>query len=162
MSGEPDDLPEAVRRVEIAALSRTLPFRVVRTATIARTAEEAAAAVSVEVGQIVKSLVFRTSETDRAVLLLVSGANRVDTRKLAALLGEPVERPDADFVRERTGFAIGGVAPLGSTRPLPVYMDRTLMGFDVVWAAAGTPFHVFETVPEALRVATYAEVVALS
>ncbi|MBB3950973.1 YbaK/EbsC family protein [Aureimonas jatrophae] len=162
MSGEPEDLPDAVRRVEIAALSRTLPFRVVRTATIARTAEEAAEAVNVEVGQIVKSLVFRASETDRAVLLLVSGANRVDTKKLAALLGEPVERPDADFVRERTGFAIGGVAPLGSTHPLPVYMDRTLMGFDVVWAAAGTPFHVFETVPDALRIATDADVVALS
>jgi len=162
MSGEAEDLPEAVRRVEIAALSRTLPFRVVRTATIARTAQEAAEAVSVSVGQIVKSLVFRTVTSDRAVLLLVSGANRVDMGKLAGLLGEAVERPNADFVRERTGFAIGGVAPLGSTQPLPVYMDESLMGYDVVWAAAGTPFHVFETVPDALRVATDAEVVALS
>lgn len=162
MSGDTEALPEAVRRVEIAALSRTLPFRVVRTATIARTAEEAAEAVSVEVGQIVKSLVFRTVETDRAVLLLVSGANRVDVKKLASVLGEAVERPNADFVRERTGFAIGGVAPLGSTQPIAVYMDETLLGYDVVWAAAGTPFHVFETVPESLRIATDAEVVSLS
>ncbi len=155
---EPEDLPDAVRRVEIAALSRTLPFRVVRTATIARTAEEAASAVSVEVGQIVKSLVFRGRESGRAYLLLVSGRNRVDQDRVAGVIGEALERPDADFVREATGFSIGGVAPLGAVQPLPTFMDEDLFGFDVIWAAAGTPFHVFETVPDSLRVACDAQV----
>lgn len=152
------DLPDAVRRAEIAALAKALPFRVVRTETIARTAEEAAKAVSAEVGQIVKSLVFRGEATGRAYLLLVSGANRVDQALVAGAVGEALERPDADFVREHTGFAIGGVAPLGATSPLPVFMDEDLLRFDAIWAAAGTPFHVFETTPSDLRAATDAQV----
>ncbi|ALN71498.1 YbaK/EbsC family protein [Aureimonas sp. AU20] len=154
MSDAAADLPDAVRRVEIAALAKALPFRVVRTELIARTAEEAAKAVSAEVGQIVKSLVFRGAESGRAYLLLVSGANRVDQALVAGAIGEALERPDADFVREHTGFAIGGVAPLGASSPLPVFMDEDLFGFDAVWAAAGTPYHVFETTPRDLGAAT--------
>ncbi|RIY02775.1 YbaK/EbsC family protein [Aureimonas flava] len=151
--------PDAVRRVEIAALARSLPIRVVETATIARTAAEAAAAVSVEVGQIVKSLVFRGRDTGAPYLLLVSGANRVDEAAAAGAIGEPLARADAEFVRRATGFAIGGVAPLGAPEPLATFMDRDLLGFPFVWAAAGTPFHVFETVPEALRIACDARVI---
>lgn len=151
--------PDAVRRVEIAALARSLPIRVVETKVIARTAEEAALAVSAEVGQIVKSLVFRGATSGEPVLLLVSGANRVDETAVAVHVGEPLERPNADFVREATGFAIGGVAPLGSLHPIRTFMDRDLLAHDVVWAAAGTPFHVFETVPDALRIACDAVVI---
>lgn len=153
--------PDAVRRVEIAALAKSLPIRVVETETIARTAEEAAAAVSVAVGQIVKSLVFKGQDTGAAYLLLVSGANRVDEKKVALVVGEALGRADADFVREATGFAIGGVAPLGAPAPLRTFMDRDLLAFPFVWAAAGTPFHVFETVPEPLRVACDAAVIAV-
>ena len=153
--------PDAVRRVEIAALAASLPIRVVETKTIARTAAEAAAAVSAEVGQIVKSLVFRGKVSGEALLLLVSGANRVDEAAVAAHVGEELERPDAAFVREATGFAIGGVAPLGSLHPIRTFMDRDLLAFDAVWAAAGTPFHVFETTPEALRIAADAVVIAV-
>lgn len=156
-----DDLPDAVRRVEIAALAKALPFRVVKTETIARTAEEAARAVSVEVGQIVKSLVFRGRESGTAYLLLVSGANRVDERVVGEAIGEALERPNADFVRDATGFAIGGVAPLGATHPIRTLMDADLLRFVAIWAAAGTPFHVFETTPEGLRIATGAEVIAV-
>ncbi|WP_058602208.1 YbaK/EbsC family protein [Aureimonas ureilytica] len=155
------DLPDAVRRVEIAALAKALPFRVVKTEVIARTAEEAAKAVSAEVGQIVKSLVFRGAVTGQAYLLLVSGANRVDQTAVAGAIGEALERPDADFVREHTGFAIGGVAPLGATSPLPVFMDEDLLEFDAIWAAAGTPFHVFETTPNDLKAATDARVIGV-
>ncbi|MFD2239182.1 YbaK/EbsC family protein [Aureimonas populi] len=154
-------LPDAVRRVEMDAMSRGLAIHVVKTRTVARTAVEAAEAVGVEVGQIVKSLVFRGSETGSPFLILVSGANRVNEKRAAGFIGEPIERPDADFVRQATGFAIGGVSPLGSTAPLPAFMDRALLAFPVVWAAAGTPFHVFETAPGHLREVLEATVVDL-
>lgn len=158
---DPSDMPDAVRRVEIAALSRSLAIRVVRTEAIARTAAEAAAAVSVSVGQIVKSLVFRGKTSGEAYLLLVSGTNRVNETAVAERIGEALERPGADFVRAATGFAIGGVAPLGSLKPLKAFMDTDLLAYDYVWAAAGTPYHVFETAPEPLRVAADAAVIAV-
>ncbi|WP_185984191.1 YbaK/EbsC family protein [Aureimonas mangrovi] len=158
---DPTDLPDAVRRVEMAAMQKGLPIRVVKTATSARTAQEAADAVGTSPAQIVKSLVFRGASSGRAVMILVSGANRVDEARAAGWLGEAVERPDAAFVREATGFAIGGVSPLGASGALPIYMDRTLLGFPAVWAAAGTPFHVFEAVPDSLRSVLDATIVDL-
>ena len=104
--------------------------------------------------QIVKSLVFKGKDSAKAYLLLVSGANRVDETKMVTLLGESLERPDADFVREATGFAIGGVAPIGGTGTLTTLMDADLFGYATIWAAAGTPRHVFECVPLHLRSAT--------
>ena len=157
----PPLLPEAVRRVEMDAMTKGLPIRVVATEKTARTAEEAAAAVGTSVGQIVKSLVFRGKESGRAYLLLVSGAHRVDEAKAAAALGEAIERPDAVFVREATGFAIGGVSPLGTAQPIPIFMDRALLDFPAVWAAAGTPFHVFEATPDALQQAVQATIADL-
>jgi prolyl-tRNA editing enzyme YbaK/EbsC (Cys-tRNA(Pro) deacylase) len=111
-----------------------------------RTADDAARAIGVGVGQIVKSLVFVAG--DRAVLLLVSGANRVDEAKVAAVVGTAeVRRATADEVREETGFPIGGVAPFGHPTPVPCYVDRDLLAHGVVWAAAGTPTHVFAIDP---------------
>lgn len=157
-----DDLPDAVRRVEMAAMEKGLPIRIVKTATTARTAEEAATAVGATAAEIVKSLVFRGTTSGEAYLLLVSGANRVDETKLATLVGEPVVRPDAAFVREATGFAIGGVSPLGATHRLRIFADETLLTHAVVWAAAGTPFHVFEADPRRLIDMLGAETVSLS
>ncbi len=110
-----------------------------------RTAEDAARAIGCEVGQIVKSLVFTAGGAP--VIALVSGANRLDTAKLAAVAGAPVAKADAETARRATGYAIGGVPPFGHAQPLPVYMDRGLERYDVVWAAAGRPDAVFPITP---------------
>ncbi len=114
-----------------------------------RTAVDAARAVGCEVGQIVKSLVFVAA--GRPVVALVSGANRLDERRLAAVAGDPVAKADADTARTATGYAIGGVPPFGHATDVPVFMDRDLFGYGVVWAAAGRPDSVFEIQPERLR-----------
>ena len=126
-----------------------------------RTADEAAAAIGCEVGQIVKSLLFRAAESGRPVLVLASGANRVDTAKLGAALGEAVGRADADFVRAKTGFAIGGVPPVGHLEPPVAFIDPDLLGHDEVWAAAGTPNAVFRLAPAALVALTGGRVLDL-
>lgn len=108
-----------------------------------RTAVEAAAAVGCEVAQIVKSLVFRAG--DLPVLVIASGANRVDTAKVAGLVGSPVERPDVRWVRDVTGFAIGGVSPVAHLTPPVVLVDQDLAALDPIWAAAGAPNAVFQT-----------------
>lgn len=116
-----------------------------------RTAQEAADTIGCDVGQIVKSLCF--SVNGAPVMALVSGANRLDTRKLAALCEvgrKKVKRADADLVREATGFAIGGVPPFGHENEMAIYVDRDLTSYDQVWAAAGTPHAVFPIQPQAL------------
>lgn len=116
-----------------------------------RSAADAAAAVGCEVAQIAKSIVFRGGE--RVVLVIASGANRVDTAKVAAATGLTIKRADGGWVRDVTGFAIGGVAPLGHLSPPVVLVDEDLFAFDRVWAAAGSPMHVFATTPdEVLRI----------
>ncbi len=114
-----------------------------------RTAVDAARAVGCEVEQIVKSLVFVAG--GRAVVALVSGANRLDEKRLAAVAGEPVTKADAETARTATGYAIGGVPPFGHATDVPVFMDRDLLGHGVVWAAAGRPDSVFEIAPGRLR-----------
>lgn len=125
-----------------------------------RTAEEAAAAVGTTVGQIVKSLVFLAGDTP--ILALVSGTNRADMAKLAAAAGAKVRRADADTVRGVTGYAIGGVPPLGHSTPLRTFLDRDLLQYATVWAAAGTPNAVFEVSPRELERITNAEVIDLA
>lgn len=116
-----------------------------------RTAEDAANAVGCVLDQIVKSIVFQGAETGRICLFLTAGGNRVDGAKAAALAGEALVRADADTVRAQTGFAIGGVAPVGMLQPVPVWMDPRLTEFTEVWAAAGTPRHVFASAPADLQ-----------
>lgn len=142
------------QRVQAALDARGLACRVVTLADSTRTSEEAAAAVGCSVAEIAKSMVFRGRDSDRPVLAVMSGVNRVDAAKLRRLLGERVERPDADFVRARTGYAIGGVPPLGHPEPLPTWIDEDLFAFERVWAAAGSPFSVFEIAPPALLAAS--------
>src|SRR3954451_19197095 len=126
-----------------------------------RTVRDAAAAVGVEVGQIVKSLVFARPESGRALLVLVSGANRADEALLAAEAGEPVARADADLVRRATGFSIGGVPPVGHATELDTLIDEDLLRYACVWAAAGTPTDVFPIAPDDLVRATGGRVVAV-
>jgi prolyl-tRNA editing enzyme YbaK/EbsC (Cys-tRNA(Pro) deacylase) len=114
-----------------------------------RTSAEAASAIGCDVAQIAKSLVFRTA-SGRPVLVVASGVNRVDEKKVSALLGERIERPDAEFVRKVTGFPIGGVAPIGHSTKLEILLDEELKSLDPIWAAGGTPNAVFRLTADAL------------
>lgn len=147
-------LKEAAQRVQVAADSAGLAVTVREMSQSTRTAEEAAAACGCGVGQIVKSLVFRGKTSGKPYLLLVSGANRVDEKAVAKSIGEALARPDAQYVRDITGFAIGGIPPLGHKEPLATYLDEDLLAFDQVFAAAGTPESIFAVDPAALLRAT--------
>jgi prolyl-tRNA editing enzyme YbaK/EbsC (Cys-tRNA(Pro) deacylase) len=155
------ELPRSARRVRDALVELGLPADVRRLTDSIRTAPEAAAAVGCELGAIVKSLVMRGARTGTPVLALVSGANRADEARLADIVGEPIERPDAAYVREVTGYSIGGIPPVGHPQPLRTVLDEDLLRFDVVWAAAGHPHAVFGIAPDALVRATGAEVTTL-
>ena len=141
-------LPPSAQRVADAAAALGLTIDIVAFAQSTRTAEDAAAAIGCEVGQIVKSLVFTAG--DAPVMALVSGKNQLDTRKLAALFGvgrKQVARADADTVRAATGYAIGGVPPFGHSTAMTVLIDDDLTTYDTIWAAAGTPNTVFAITP---------------
>lgn len=116
-----------------------------------RTAEEAAAACGATVGEIVKSLVFKGKKSGKPLMFLVSGVNRVDQKGVAERIGEPLDRPDGQFVRDLTGFAIGGIPPFGHDTPLTSYIDEDLLAFASVWAAAGSPNSVFPITPAELQ-----------
>lgn len=151
--------PAATARVEAAAAALGLAVAVRTMPDSTRTAADAAAACGCAVGQIVKSLVFVGRDSDRPLLLLVSGANRVDEEAVAESIGEALARPDAKRVREVTGFAIGGIPPFGHATALPTFLDEALLAYDTVWAAAGTPNAVFSVSPGALAKAVSARVV---
>ncbi|HZP20352.1 MAG TPA: YbaK/EbsC family protein [Bauldia sp.] len=150
--------PPAVHRVETAASEARLAITLKIMPESTRTAEQAAKAVGATVGQIIKSLVFKGKKSGKPYLLLVSGANRVNEHAVEHTIAEGIERPDADYVREVTGFAIGGIPPLGFATPIHTYMDEDLLQYETVWAAAGTPNAVFSVDPEALRAAVGAHV----
>ncbi len=116
-----------------------------------RTAAEAAQAAGCEVGQIVKSLVFKLEPEGKPVLVLVSGANRVHEKRLGRLLGGKLSKADADFVHDVSGYAIGGVPPIGHKNPMATFMDEDLMQYPVIWAAAGTPNAIFQITPQELQ-----------
>jgi prolyl-tRNA editing enzyme YbaK/EbsC (Cys-tRNA(Pro) deacylase) len=157
MAGGQEPLPRAARRVAqaLAASGHSGEIRILSDS--ARSAAEAAAALGVAQEQIVKSMVFRGRSSDSPVLALVGGRSRVDPALLAACVGEPVGRADADWVRERTGFAIGGVPPVGHSEPLRTVADRSLLALALLWAAAGTPHAVFPLRGDELVALTGAE-----
>lgn len=132
-----------------AALSGTSAI-VVETGP-ANTAQMAADALGVDLDQIAKSIVFRGEESGAAILFITAGGNQVDQAKATALAGEPLGKADAALIRAQTGFAIGGVAPLGHLTPLRAFLDPRLADFSLVWAAAGTPRHVFSVAPDDLH-----------
>jgi prolyl-tRNA editing enzyme YbaK/EbsC (Cys-tRNA(Pro) deacylase) len=151
------DLNSAEQRVADALDKHGLPGRVIVLEQLATTAQMAAGALGIEVGRIVKSLVFRGAETGKPYLLLVSGANRVHEKRVGRLIGEALERSDADFVKAHTGFSIGGVSPYGHPAPLATYIDHKLFEYTTVWAAAGNPRSVFEIAAPDLARTTGAE-----
>ncbi|NLU35665.1 MAG: YbaK/EbsC family protein [Clostridiales bacterium] len=115
-----------------------------------RTAQEAADAIGCTVGQIAKSLIFKGKTSQKPILIITSGANRVNEKKVKEYIGEKLGKADADFVREHTGFAIGGVPPVGHIKPITTYIDEDLMQYYEIWAAAGTPNSVFKLTPSIL------------
>lgn len=132
-----------IARVKEALQEKGLIFEIKQFAESTRTANEAAAVIGCEVAQIVKSLLFRTAESKQPVLILASGKNRVNEPVIAALIGEKIVKADAEFTRNITGFAIGGIPPLANAKIGTVLIDQDLLEFKTVWAAAGTPFAVF-------------------
>ncbi len=150
MSDAGQALPASAQKVQDEARRLGLAISVKEMAESTRTAEEAATACGCSVAQIVKSLVFRGKETGKPYLTLVSGPNRLNEKGVAAVLGEALVRPDAVYVRDVTGFAIGGIPPFGHSTPMTVFIDEDLLKFETVWAAAGTPRAVFAVAPGAL------------
>jgi len=150
-------LPQAAERVQAALSALGLQAEVRELPQSTRTALEAAQAVGVRVGQIVKSLIFMAGE--EPVLVCASGGNRVSLEKLSGLVGKAVRQASPDEVKEATGFAIGGVPPVGHKRPLKAFIDRDLMRYEEIWAAAGTPHAVFRTTPHELLRITQGELV---
>ena len=142
-------------------ISEGIRATVVELAASTHTAEEAARAIGCTTAQIVKSLIFRTKKTKKPILVLASGPNRVNERRLLTFLQEDLEKADADFVRDVTGFAIGGVPPIGHPRPIPTFIDVDLMQYPELWAAAGTPHAVFKLTPTQLLELTKGQVVAI-
>ena len=155
-------LPPSAQRVQdaLAALGCGAQVREMPAST--RTAADAAAACGCAPGAIVKSLVFRGAASGQGILVLTSGANRVAEKRLGRSLGEKLARADADFVRAATGYAIGGVPPLGFATQMRVVMDADLQSYPQIWAAAGTPSAVFATAPEELARLTGAEVLQVT
>lgn len=151
----------SIERVRTALREAGLAAEIREFDASTRTSADAAAAIGCSVAQIAKSVVFRAKASNRAVLVVASGVNRVDEKKLNALLGEKVGKADADFVRAETGFAIGGVAPVGHGGRLAVYIDQDLNQYAEIWAAAGSPNAVFKLTPADLLRLTGGKVAVL-
>ncbi len=151
-------LPEGVQRVAAALQARGHPHAPVMLEDAARTAQQAADALGIELGQIAKSIIFRRKTDEVAVLVITAGDRRVDEKKVEALVGK-IGRADADFVKAKTGFSIGGVSPLAHAQPSVTLIDRELFRFDEIWAAAGHPHGVFKLAPQDLETLSGAPVV---
>lgn len=154
-------LSASAQKVQDALASLGFACRVVELPQSTRSAAEAAQAIGCTVAQIAKSLVFKGKHTGQAILVIASGVNRVNEKKFAAVIGEPVEKPDAEFVRQHTGYAIGGVPPVGHAEALSTFIDEDLLQYGEIWAAAGTPFAVFKLTPADLIKTTGGRVLAV-
>ncbi len=142
-------MSKSLRRVKAALAELGLEDTICETAG-ATTAQMAADAVGCDVDQIGKSIIFQIGDTDQVVLFITAGGQQVDRRKAEAIVGETLSKADATLVRTTTGFAIGGVSPVAHKTPYPIYFDETLLKYDVIWVAAGTPNHVFSIPPDLL------------
>ena len=154
-------LSNSALKVQQAVSDLGFEFQIVELDASTRTSKDAANAIGCTVAQIAKSLVFKTSNSHKPVLVIASGPNRVDETLISALLGEKISKADADFVRESTGFAIGGIPPVGHTTPIRTYIDADLFQHEIIWAAAGTPHAVFKLTPSDLVEMTGGEVIAV-
>ncbi len=154
-------LSRSAQRVQDALRAQNIACKVIELPDSARTAQAAADALACSVDQIVKSLIFRTKESQRPILILASGSNRVNEKAIAKHLGEKIERADADFTRKVTGYAIGGIPPMGHVTDIPTLIDEDLYQYDVLWAAAGTPHAVFSFTPADLHPLTQGTILSI-
>jgi prolyl-tRNA editing enzyme YbaK/EbsC (Cys-tRNA(Pro) deacylase) len=152
-------LSPSAQKVWDALVAMGYDYKIIEFQDSTRTSAEAANRVGCQIGQIVKSLIFRGQDSGQPLLVLTSGANRVDEKLIGRYSGESIGRADADFVRLTTGFAIGGVPPVGYPQPVNTYLDEDLLKYDKIWAAAGNPNAVFELTPLALIKLTSGKVV---
>lgn len=143
-------LKPSAQKVQDALQAKGFHNQVIELAASTRTAAEAAAAVGCTVEQIAKSIVFVGKSSGQPLLVIASGGNRVDEKKVQALIGEKIARADADFVRAQTGFVIGGVPPIGHAQPLRILIDADLLAYTEIWAAAGHPNAIFRLTPDEL------------
>lgn len=156
------NLSNKAKRVQSALAGFGLDLVVKEFPQSTRTAQEAADAIGCQVEQIVKSLIFQRKPSGKAILITASGGNRVNEKQIKEILGEKIVRADADFVRQVTGYPIGGVPPLGHDQKIDTIIDEDLMQYDEIWAAAGTPNAVFRLTPEQLRQITAGKVVKIT
>ncbi len=140
-------LSPSVQKVQEALKALGFSYEPLELQSTTRTSAEAAQAVGCRVEQIAKSIVFRGKQTDRPVLVIASGPNRIDEKKVETWISEPIGKADANFVREKTGFVIGGVPPVGHLEKIEIFIDEDLLKYDEIWAAAGTPNAVFKLTP---------------
>jgi len=140
-------LSSSAKKVQDTLKNLSFSYQVIELAHTTRSASEAAKAIGCNVGQIAKSLIFKTKNTQRPILVIASGSNRVNEKKIGELIHESVEKADADFVRKKTGFSIGGVPPVGHLEKLNTFIDEDLMQYEEIWAAAGNPNAVFKLTP---------------
>jgi len=156
-----ETLSESAQKVQNALNRHGVTCEVVELPGSTRTAQEAAQAIGCRVEQIAKSLVFRGKTSNRPILVVASGVNRVNEKRLRDLLSEPVRKADAEFVRKHTGFAIGGVPPAGLSEPMEIFIDEDLFKHEEIWAAAGTPHAVFKLTAADLIKVTQGKVVKI-
>ncbi len=154
-------LSKSAQAVQDALLKKGSHFKVLELPESTRSAQEAAQAIGCEVAQIIKSLIFKTKDTNKPILVLASGSNRVDEKLIEKQLGEKITKADADFTREVTGFAIGGIPPMGHKQKIQTFIDEDLMKFSELWAAAGTPNAVFSLKPHDLQTLTGGTIIAI-
>ena len=152
-------LSSSAQKIQDLLNSLGYRYTVVEHVESTRTAQEAADRAGCQLGQIVKSLIFRGKTSDKPILVLTSGANRVDEKRISEYAGESIGRADAEFVRTVTGFAIGGVPPIGHNEKMETYLDEDFQQYSLVWAAAGTPNAIFELKTEDLQKMTGGKVV---
>ncbi len=150
----PPSLSASAQKIQDLLTGQGYDLVVVEHSESTRTAQEAADRAGCSLGQITKSLIFQGKTSGKPILVLTSGANRVDEKILARYAGEPIRRADADFVRGVTGFAIGGVPPLGHINSIVTFLDEDLLQYETIWAAAGTPNAIFELTPTQLQAMT--------
>lgn len=148
-------------RVKVVLDEFGYDFNILKFSDSTRTAQDAAKAVGCEIGQIAKSLIFKGKESQRPILIIASGSNRVNEKTVEKYIGEKLEKADADFVLEHTGFAIGGVPPVGHIKQVDTYIDEDLLQYDEIWAAAGTPNSVFKLTPKILLEITKGTVISI-
>ena len=154
-------ISSSARKVQQALNEYGVSCQVVEMPQTTRTADDAARAAGCQVGQIVKSLIFKGKKTQQPILVATSGANRVNEKKIANIISEPLAKADAEFVREKTGFAIGGVAPVGHVQQIRIFIDEDLLQYNEIWAAAGTPKAIFKLTPQELQKITGGQVVSV-